>query len=175
MTRGSAAWAFAALLAGWACGSAEVAGPADPPIQPGLYILSDIDSVGAPFNYDRSVYGDSVTVTIRFAFDSIRIVNDTTFERHFRREVVVSRPTIPPILQSADEFRFTGLILDRGDEIKLTVRSGFLPGGHDLAYLTPVDGGTGLVRLITTRESACEGTRCETLRESRVRASYARQ
>lgn len=175
MTRGSAAWASAALLAGWACGSAEVAGPAGPPVQPGLYILSEIDSLGAPFNYDRSVYGDTATVTIRFAFDSIRIVSDTAFERHFRREVVVTRSTIPPIVQSSDEFRFTGLILDRGDEIKLTVRSGFLPGGHDLAYLTPVEGGTGLVRVITTRESACDGTLCETLREKRVRASYARQ
>lgn len=175
MTRGLAAWAAAALLACCACGSAEVAGPLGPKVQPGLYILSDIDSVGAPFDYDRSVYGDTAIVTQRFAFDSIRIVNDTTFERHFRREVVVTRPHIPQIVQNSDEFRFTGLILDRGEEIKLTVRSGFLPGGHDLAYLTPVDGGTGMVRLIITRESACDAVRCETLRESRVRASYARQ
>jgi hypothetical protein len=175
LSRYPAAWAIAALLGCWGCDSSHLAGPAGPPVQPGLYILTDIGSVPAPYAYERAVYGDTAVVTWRFAFDSIRIVTDTTFERHFRREVVVTRPTIPPIVQGADEFRYTGLILDRGDEIKLTVRSGSLPGGHDLAYFTPVEGGTALVRPIATRESTCEGTRCEIIREARVMASYARQ
>ena len=144
-------------------------------MQTGLYILSDIASVGAPYTYERAIYGDTAIVTLGFAFDSIRIVNDSTFERHFRREVVVTRPTIPPIVESSEEFRFSGLILNRGDEIKLTVRSGLLPGGHELAYLTPVDGGTGLTRQVTTKQYACAGNFCEVTRQERVRASYARQ
>jgi hypothetical protein len=175
LTRGSAGWASAALLACSACGSGEVAGPAGPPIQPGLYILTDIGSAPAPYTYERSVQTDGSVMTLSFVFDSVRILTDTTFERHFRRELVVSRPAIPPILESADEFRFTGLILDRDDEIKLTVRSGLLPGGHDLAYFTPVEHGTALVRQMTTRQYTCSGTLCSLVREERVRASYARQ
>lgn len=175
MTRAQAAGASVALLVGWACDSNDVAGPAGPPIQPGLYILSDIGSVGAPYTFERSVHEDGSVATLSFVFDSIRIVNDSTFERHFRRELVVSRPAIPPIVESADEFRFTGLILDRDDEIKLTVRSGSLPGGHELAYFTPVEHGTGLVRQVTTRQFTCSGALCTLVREERVRASYARQ
>jgi hypothetical protein len=175
LTRGSAAWASAALLAGWACDSGEVAGPPGPPVQPGLYILTDIGAVPAPYVYERSVYSDGSLVTLSFVFDSIRIVNDSTFERHFRRELIVTRPAIPPIVESADEFRFTGLILDRDDEIKLTVRAGGLPGGHDLAYFTPLDHGTALARQMTTRQYTCIGSLCELVREERVRASYARQ
>lgn len=175
MTRSSAAWVSAALLTAWGCDSNDVAGPAGPPIQPGLYILSDIGSVPAPYTYERLVHADGSVMTQSFVFDSVRILNDSTFERHFRREVVVSRPAIPPIVESADEFRFTGLILDRDDEIKLTVRSGLLPGGHDLAYFTPVEHGTALVRQMTTRQYTCSGNLCELVREERVRASYARQ
>ncbi len=114
-------------------------------------------------------------MTLAFAFDSVRIVDDTTFTRHFRREIVVSRPTIPPIVQSSEEFSFTGLILDRGDEIKLTVRSGTLPGGHDLAYFTPIDGGTGLQRTLNTRQYECDATHCSLVDEQRFLARYERR
>ncbi len=163
------------LLVAWACGGDSPAEPAGPPIQPGLYVLSELGMAPAPWVYERALYADTAIVTLTFAFDSVRILDDTTFARHLRREYVVSRPTLPPIVQAAEDFSFGGLILDRGEEIKLTVRSGPLPGGHDLAYFTPVDQGTALTRTVRTRQYSCEGFRCQLLSEQRVRARYARQ
>jgi len=140
-----------------------------------LYVLSDIGAVAAPYVYERAQYGDTATVTLGFAFDSVRIVDDTTFQRHFRREIVVTRSTIPPIVQSSEEFTFGGLILAREDEIKLTVRTGSLPGGHDLAYFTPVGGGTGLERTIQVRQYSCNATTCVLVGEQRARARYERR
>jgi hypothetical protein len=168
-------WSAATLAATGACGAESPVGPDGPPVQAGLYVLSDLGGASAPYVFERAVYGDTAVVTLTFAFDSVRIVNDSTFERHFRREYVVTRPHVPAIVQASEEFVFGGLILDRGDEVKLTVRSGSLPGGHDLAYFTPTEGGAGLERLVRTRQYSCDGSRCQILSEQRVRARYARQ
>ena len=129
----------------------------------------------APYVYERALYSDTATVTLGFAFDSVRIVDDTTFARHFRREIVVTRSTIPPIVQSSEEFAFSGLILDRGEEIKLTVRSGTLPGGHDLAYFTPSGNRSSLERSISVRQFTCDATRCALTSDQRVQARYERR
>ncbi len=167
--------AGAVAVAAAACGGDRLSGPADPRVQPGLYVLESLGGQPAPYVFERAVYGDTAVVTLGLAFDSVRVLNDTTFERHFRRELVVSRPGIPPIVEGVEQVRFGGLILDRGDEIKLVVRSGNLPGGHELAYFTPVDRGTGLNRLVTSRQYDCQGSRCVVSREVRIRAVYARR
>ncbi len=135
-------------------------------------MLAGIGADASPYVYERAVFGDTATVTLSFAFDSVRIVDETTFARHFRREIVLARPPIPSIVQSSEEFSFGGLILDRGDEIKLTVRSGVLPGGHDLAYFTPFESRTGLERAITVRQYTCDAITCALVSEQRVRARY---
>jgi len=174
--RASFGWVVAACVLGAVgCGAEPGTGPNRPPVPPGLYVLSDVGGMPAPYVYEEATYSDSVVATLSFAFDSVHILNDSAFTRHFRRELVITRPPIPPIVQEFDEFRFSGIILDREDEIKLTVTSGVLPGGHDLAYFTPVAEDPVLLRHTTVRRYQCTATRCDLISEQRVISRYARQ
>ena len=159
-------------VAAAAC-SAEPAAPTLPRLTPGLYVLEDIGGVPAPLVYERLRYEDTLIVRLEFAFDSVQILNDTSFTRHFRRELVIERPPVPPFVQDAEEFSFGGIILDREDEVKLTVRSGPLPGGHDLAFFGPGESGRVLLRRTTRREVQCASS-CE-VTEQRVNARYGRR
>ncbi|MGQ0704229.1 MAG: hypothetical protein ACT4PM_13980 [Gemmatimonadales bacterium] len=168
-------WRIAAgcALAATACGAEAPTGPALPRLTPGFYVLEEIGGVPAPYVYERVRYGDTLIATLQFAFDSVQILNDTTFTRHYRRELLVERPPVPPFVQGTEEFSFSGIILDREEEVKLTVRSGPLPGGHDLAYFVPDDSGLVLLRRTVRREVYCAAS-CE-LTERRVNARYARR
>jgi len=158
-----------------ACSAGIPTEPAPTLVEPGLYVLTEIGGAPAPHVIERSDYGDTMTVTLSFAFDSIRILDESTFTRHFRRELILSRPPAAPILEDFDEFGFGGLILRRDGEVKLTVRTGFLPGGHDLAYLSLSESGAELQRQTVVREFSCTANRCDLLREERVTVRYARR
>lgn len=161
------------LVAAGGCASDGPSGPSEPIyVLPGLYVLSEIDGIPAPYVYERADYGDTLVITLRIAFDSVRILNDSAFSRHFRRELVRVRAPDPPGVLSAEEFSFGGLILVRGAEIKLTVTAGTLPGGHDFAYFTPLGAGDELVRMTTFREFRCTASNCDLETERRVGARY---
>ena len=143
-----------------------------PNLQAGLYVLSSLGDQPAPFEYYRVDYGDTLSYSFAFAFDSVRIVNDTDFTRHFRREVRTLRPGVPAVVADAEEFAYAGIILDRGDEVKLTTRTG-APGGTVIAYFSPRD--TAISRHTEIIHYLCAPNSCTLLDDRRVEAWYARR
>jgi len=141
-------------------------------VLPGLYVLRELDGNPAPFVVERARYGDTLEISLRVVFDSIRILNDSAFSRHFRRELIRFPQLGNPVLLSAEESSFGGLILQRGSEIKLTVTAGQLPGGHDFAYFTPLGDGTELERMTTFRGYRCSSSGCTLEVDRRVRTRY---
>ena len=160
----------ASALAG--CGGAEATGPSLPSLRPGRYVLETVGGEPAPFVYYRVDYADTLAITFSFAFDTIRIVNDTDFNRHFRREVQELRPGLPTAVVDAEEFDYSGIILDRGDEVKLTTRTGS-PGGTPIAYFAPRD--TALARHTQIIRYLCGQVSCSIVFDRRVDAWYARR
>ena len=153
------------------CGTDDLVAPALPSLQPGTYVLESIGGEPEPFVYYRVDYGDTLSIAFRFVFDSVRIVNDTDFTRHFRREIQELRPGIPALGLDDEEFDYAGIILDRGEEVKLTTRNG-TPGGAPIAYFAPRD--TALARHTEVARYLCGLTLCTLVFDRRVDAWYAR-
>jgi hypothetical protein len=157
---------------GTGCGQDTPAGPTLRSLQLGRYVLTALGAEPAPFVYYRIDYHDTLSVTLSFAFDTVRILSDTSFTRHFRREALALRPGRADSLVDAEEFDYPGIILDRGEEVKLTTRFG-TPGGSPIAYFVPRD--TALARHAQVVRYSCMLEICTLTLDRRVDAWYARR
>lgn len=154
------------------CHDLAVVRPAAAPLRPGTYVLTRLGEAPAPFVYLHVNESDTLALAFTFAFDTVRIVNDSDFTRHFRRELLELRPGQPPVLADSDEFDYAGIILNRGDEVKLTTRSGS-PGGVLIAYFVPRD--SALARHTQVTRFFCQSIGCDLLSDRRVDAWYERR
>jgi hypothetical protein len=155
-----------------ACRAGGVTFPETAALRPGTYVLSELGGSPAPFVYLEVNYADTLRARFVFAFDTVRIESDSSFTRHFRREAVLFRPGQPPFVADSEAFRYPGIILYRGDEVKLTTRLGS-PGGVAVAYFVPRD--TALARHTQLTTYYCLANGCAVVSDRRADAWYARR
>jgi hypothetical protein len=99
------------------CGSSTE--PVDTRVQHGLYVLASLDGQSPLFVINRYEFGDTLTFLDVIEFDSIRVLDDTSFERHRSMTQHEIRNGHAPVVFGTGSFRLPGRFLPRDDEILL--------------------------------------------------------
>lgn len=113
--------AYVGIMAVACVGCAGSTEPAAGSVPRGLYVLATIDQTPPPLVTDRGDSGDSLSTLRVIDFDSIRIVNDTLFERSTSISVYIQRSgQVPPLAVANSTLNLPGMILARDGEIVLS-------------------------------------------------------
>ena len=140
---------FLGVVALGGCGD-----PTEPtgPVRRGLYVLASIDQQPPPLVFERLDFGDTLSIFRAFDYDSIRIVDDTLFERRYSSSGYQQQPGQAPIHLGSGGSHSSGRILPRdGEIVLLEVHEGFLVPPPESFAIRP----EGLLRRILISRAQC--------------------
>jgi hypothetical protein len=147
--------------------------PAPGSVPNGLYVLATIDQHPLPQVTERQDSGDSLSTLRVVAFDSIRIVNDTLFERSTSDTFYVQRSGQSPLVESAYTISLSGLVLPRDGEIVLSYSPIYGPVPAPQRFAIRPE---GLIQRIEVTRFRCSGSPiCTIVSDRFVDALYTRR
>lgn len=162
----------AAIGCAFGCGSPTA--PETGTVRPGLYVLATIDHQPPLFFTERVDYGDTLSLLSVIVFDSIRIVDDTLFQRHYALASYRQPLGGPPVSSGTSyEINAPGVILPRDEQVLLLPPAFVFPvPDPDVFVVRP----EGLLRRVLRVRAQCTPLQvCTTVSRRYVDALYTRR
>lgn len=153
------------------CGSPTA--PASGSITPGLYVLATAEHQPPLLITTRLDYGDTLALMEAIDFDSIQIVDDSTFRRHYAlRQYRQRSGGAVTSSEVVGEVNGSGTVLPRDDQVLLQLLTFVLPFPRPDVFSVRA---SGLLRRVLISGYQCTALDCVNVSNAFVDALYTRR